>query len=68
LRSETKAQKRPPSSKVVSAADSVLNAQLESWGRVIAEQSKEPFFKKVLQSQIAWVRRTGAYLNMNNLC
>jgi TRAP-type mannitol/chloroaromatic compound transport system substrate-binding protein len=45
----------------------VLTAQLQAWDKVIAEQSKEPFFAKVIASQKAWVKRTGAYLQANNL-
>ena len=29
-------------------------------------QSQEPFFKKVIESQKAWVKRTSAYLLTNN--
>jgi len=47
--------------------ESVLNAQLEAWDKVIAEQSKEPFFAKVIASQKAWVKRTSGYLLANNL-
>jgi TRAP-type mannitol/chloroaromatic compound transport system substrate-binding protein len=47
--------------------DSVLSAQLEAWSKVIAEHSKEPFFKKVVDSQKAWVKRTAAYATANNL-
>ena len=45
----------------------MLNDQLAAWDRVIAAQSKEPFFKKVIDSQKAWVKRTSAYLQVNNL-
>ena len=48
-------------------ATKVLNDQLKAWDKVIAEQSKEPFFKKVIDSQKAWVKRTNVYLNTNNL-
>jgi len=51
---------------VIKTPDSVLNAQLQAWDRVIAEQSKDPFFKKVIDSQKAWVKRTAAYLLLNN--
>jgi TRAP-type mannitol/chloroaromatic compound transport system substrate-binding protein len=47
--------------------DPVLAAQLEAWNKVIAEQSKEPFFRKVVDSQKAWVKRTAGYLSANNL-
>jgi hypothetical protein len=34
---------------------------------VIENQSKEPFFAKVIASQKEWVKRTQAYLQANNL-
>ena len=37
--------------------DSVLQAQLAAWDAVIAAQSAEPFFAKVVESQKAWVKR-----------
>src|SRR5207244_5785251 len=52
---------------VIHTGEAVLNAQLAAWDRVIAEQSKEPFFKKVIDSQKAWVKRTQHYLQLNNL-
>jgi TRAP-type mannitol/chloroaromatic compound transport system substrate-binding protein len=52
---------------VIKTGDAVLTAQLQAWDKVIAEQSKEPFFAKVIASQKAWVKRTGAYLQANNL-
>lgn len=52
---------------VIKTGDKVLNDQLAAWNKVIAEQSKEPFFAKVIESQKAWVKRTSAYLQINNL-
>jgi TRAP-type mannitol/chloroaromatic compound transport system substrate-binding protein len=52
---------------VIHTGEAVLNAQLAAWDKVIAEQSKEPFFKKVIDSQKAWVQRTQPYLTVNNL-
>ncbi|HWM45924.1 MAG TPA: TRAP transporter substrate-binding protein [Xanthobacteraceae bacterium] len=52
---------------VVHTNEAVLNAQLAAWDKVIAEQSKEAFFKKVIDSQKAWVKRTQPYLQVNNL-
>jgi TRAP-type mannitol/chloroaromatic compound transport system substrate-binding protein len=52
---------------VFHTSEAVLNAQLAAWDKVIAEQSKEPFFKKVLESQKEWVKRTQPYLTVNNL-
>jgi TRAP-type mannitol/chloroaromatic compound transport system substrate-binding protein len=51
---------------VIKTPDSVLTAQLEAWDRVIAEQSKDPFFKKVIDSQKAWAKRTVPYFLINN--
>jgi TRAP-type mannitol/chloroaromatic compound transport system substrate-binding protein len=45
--------------------DAVLKAQLEAWDKVIEEFSKDPFFKKVIDSQKAWVQRTYAYERLN---
>ena len=52
---------------VIKTGDKVLSDQLAAWDRVITAQSQEPFFAKVIQSQKAWVKRTGAYLLVNNL-
>ena len=43
--------------------DSVLEAQLQAWDKVIAAQSVEPFFKKVIDSQKAWTRRVSGFFN-----
>ena len=51
---------------VIKTGPKVLEDQLAAWDRVIAAQSQEPFFKKVIESQKAWVKRTSAYLNTNN--
>ncbi len=37
--------------------DSVLQAQLAAWDKVITAQSAEPFFAKVAESQKAWTKR-----------
>jgi TRAP-type mannitol/chloroaromatic compound transport system substrate-binding protein len=42
---------------VTQTPESVLKAQLESWDKVVAEQSKDPFFKKVVDSQKVWAKR-----------
>jgi TRAP-type mannitol/chloroaromatic compound transport system substrate-binding protein len=52
---------------VVKTGDGILNDQLTAWDKVIGEQSSDPFFKKVIESQKAWVKRTAAYLQTNNL-
>jgi TRAP-type mannitol/chloroaromatic compound transport system substrate-binding protein len=52
---------------VIHTSEAVLNAQLAAWDRVIAEQSKEAFFKKVIDSQKAWVKRTQPYFSVASL-
>jgi TRAP-type mannitol/chloroaromatic compound transport system substrate-binding protein len=52
---------------VVKTPDALLNAQLDAWQKVMAEQEKEPFFKKVADSQRAWMRRVYPYVSTNNL-
>ena len=52
---------------VIHTSEAVLNAQLAAWDRVIAEQSKEAFFKKVIDSQKAWVKRTQPYFAVASL-
>jgi TRAP-type mannitol/chloroaromatic compound transport system substrate-binding protein len=37
--------------------DAVLQAQLAAWDKVIAAQSQEPFFAKIVESQKAWTKR-----------
>ena len=51
---------------VIKTSDKVLNDQLAAWDRVLAAQTKEPFFAKVIDSQKAWAKRTVAYLQANN--
>ncbi len=52
---------------VLKTGPALLDAQLKAWDKVIAAQSAEPFFKKVIESQKAWVKRTAAYIQTNNL-
>jgi TRAP-type mannitol/chloroaromatic compound transport system substrate-binding protein len=56
---------------VVKTPDNVLDAQLKAWDKVIANQSKDEktgaFFAKVIESQKAWVKRTQAYIAINNV-
>src|SRR5882762_4484021 len=52
---------------VIHTSETVLNAQLAAWDKVIAEQSKEAFFKKVIDSQKAWVKRTQPYFSVASL-
>jgi TRAP-type mannitol/chloroaromatic compound transport system substrate-binding protein len=43
--------------KVHQTPESVLQAQLAAWDKVIAAQSSDPFFAKVVESQKAWAKR-----------
>lgn len=43
--------------KVHQTPESVLQAQLAAWDKVIAAQSADPFFAKVIESQKAWAKR-----------
>jgi TRAP-type mannitol/chloroaromatic compound transport system substrate-binding protein len=52
---------------VIKTPDALLNAQLDAWQKVMTEQEKEPFFKKVADSQRAWMRRVYPYVSTNNL-
>jgi len=52
---------------VAKTPDVVLEAQLAAWDKVLANQSQEPFFAKVIASQKEWVKRTVPYLQTNNL-
>jgi TRAP-type mannitol/chloroaromatic compound transport system substrate-binding protein len=52
---------------VVKTPDSVLNAQLQAWNKVIANLSQDAFFAKVIASQKDWVKRTGEYTQANML-
>lgn len=52
---------------VVKTPDSVLDAQLKAWDKVIEAQSKEAFFAKVIASQKEWAKRTLAYERANNV-
>ncbi|MEP3526013.1 MAG: TRAP transporter substrate-binding protein [Hyphomicrobiales bacterium] len=41
--------------------ESIMKAQLESWDRVLDDLNKDPFFKKVVDSQKAWAERVAFY-------
>ncbi len=43
--------------KVHQTPESVLQAQLAAWDKVIEAQSADPFFAKVVESQKAWTKR-----------
>jgi TRAP-type mannitol/chloroaromatic compound transport system substrate-binding protein len=44
----------------------ILAAQLKAWDEIIPELEKDPFMKKVLDSQRAWVERVVFYELMNS--
>jgi TRAP-type mannitol/chloroaromatic compound transport system substrate-binding protein len=46
---------------IVKTPDSVLDAQLAAWDKVIARQSEDPFFAKVIESQKAWAQRVVSF-------
>jgi TRAP-type mannitol/chloroaromatic compound transport system substrate-binding protein len=45
--------------------DAILDRQLEAWDEVIAEESADPLFAKIVDSQKAWCERVGFYQSMN---
>ncbi len=46
--------------------DSVMQAQLEAWDRVVERIANEdPFFAKVIESQKAYAKKVMGYLNLN---
>ena len=47
--------------KVVETPDSILEAQLDAWDKVIARLSKDPFSARVIASQKAWTRRVAGF-------
>ena len=50
---------------VVRTPKDVFEAQIKAWDGLIAQLEKDPFMKKVMESQKEWVRRV-VYYNMNN--
>jgi TRAP-type mannitol/chloroaromatic compound transport system substrate-binding protein len=51
---------------VVPTPEAILTAQLAAWDKVLDKLSAEnAFFKKVVESQKAWVKRTVAYQRLN---
>ena len=52
--------------KVYRTPESVMKAQLDSWDKVLANLTKDPFFKKVVDSQRAWASRVAFYNLMND--
>ena len=44
----------------------ILSAQLKAWDEIIPDLEKDPYMKKVLDSQRAWVDRVVFYELMNS--
>ena len=51
---------------VYRTAQSIMDAQLKSWDTVLAELNKDPFFKKIVDSQKAWSDRVAFYDIVNS--
>jgi TRAP-type mannitol/chloroaromatic compound transport system substrate-binding protein len=51
--------------KVVRTPESVLKGQLEAWDKVLVNLEKDPFFKKVTDSQKKWARNVAYYALLN---
>ena len=51
--------------KVHRTPQAVMDAQLKSWDKVLEKLNKDPFFKKVVDSQKAWSQRVAFYDLMN---
>lgn len=45
---------------------SVMDEQLKAWDEVLAQLMKDPFFKKVIESQKAWARRIAFFDLLNS--
>ena len=45
--------------------DSVLQAQLEAWDKILPPLMEDPYFKKVVDSQKAWCERVVYYSLLN---
>jgi TRAP-type mannitol/chloroaromatic compound transport system substrate-binding protein len=52
--------------KVHRTSKDILSAELKAWDEIIPELEKDPFMKKVLDSQRAWVDRVVFYELMNS--
>ncbi len=50
---------------VVPTPEAILKAQLAAWDKVLEKLSADPFFKKVVDSQKSWVKRTVGYQRIN---
>jgi TRAP-type mannitol/chloroaromatic compound transport system substrate-binding protein len=53
---------------IIQTPEAILTAQLQAWNRVLDKLSAEnPVFKRVIDSQRDWVRRTYTYERTNNV-
>jgi len=50
---------------VLRTPQSVFDAQIRAWDGIIAQLGQDPFMKKVMDSQKAWVRRVVYYTQLN---
>jgi len=50
---------------VLRTPQDVFDAELKAWDGLIADLAKDPFMKKVMDSQKAWVRRVTYYTMLN---
>ncbi len=58
--------KRDHGVNVYRTPDSIMDAELKAWDVIVAKFNKsDPFFKKVIESQMKWAKRHGAY-GINN--
>lgn len=53
--------------RVIRTPDSILDAQLAAYDKVIEEHGQDPYFMKVVDSQKDWAKRTSRYVLENNL-
>ena len=52
---------------VYKTPDAVMDDQLKAWDIIVKKFNKsDPFFKKVIESQMAWAKRHGAYSLFNS--
>ncbi len=51
--------------KVYRTPDDIFDVQLKAWDVLVERLSKDPFFKKVVESQRAWAKRVAYYHFMN---
>jgi TRAP-type mannitol/chloroaromatic compound transport system substrate-binding protein len=50
---------------VLRTPQSIFDAQIKAWDGLIAQLGQDPFMKKVMDSQKAWVRRVVYYTQLN---